>query len=445
MDIDQFVARLEGAPWSREPGVLRRKSRDYYWYSPILAERLNACMAEVVVTPRDLADVKRIAAASAATGVPLTARGGGTGNYGQAMPLQGGAVVDMTGLDQLLELKDGVARVQAGATLYGLEHALRARGHELRMYPSTWHTATVGGFVAGGTGGIGSVSWGGLREPGNIVSATLVTVEDAPRVIELVGADCNLINRTFGTTGLLTELRIPVQPATAWREAIVAFDSLAQAIAFGAAWCQATGIQKRLCSVSDGPLAQFFEPFEAVIPPGRAIAALIVAASGLIATREVAAAHGGTVVLEQPWAFDDPNQASVQDLAFNHATLQVLKRDRAYTYLQSLYRDPEILQGLADQFGPEIMWHVEFLGFEGKSVLNGLPVFRFESEARLNEIIAIHEAGGAPVANPHVFTVEDGSRYKRLPGDQLSFKRSVDPKGLLNPGKMRTFVPDAAP
>jgi len=38
-----------------------------------------------------------------------------------------------------------------------------------------------------------------------------------------------------------------------------------------------------------------------------------------------------------------------------------------------------------------------------------------------------------------VVTVEDGSRYKRLPGDQLGFKQAVDPAGLLNPGKMRSF------
>jgi FAD/FMN-containing dehydrogenase len=44
------------------------------------------------------------------------------------------------------------------------------------------------------------------------------------------------------------------------------------------------------------------------------------------------------------------------------------------------------------------------------------------------------------IANPHVFTVEDGSRYKRVEADQLGFKHEVDPHGLLNPGKMRSFM-----
>jgi FAD/FMN-containing dehydrogenase len=401
-------------------------------------------VAEVVVSPRDADDVRRIAAASAATGVPLTPRGGGTGNYGQAVPLHGGAVIDMTALDRVVEIVDGTVRVQAGMTIFALEEALRWHGFELRMFPSTWRTATIGGFISGGTGGIGSVTWGGLREPGNLLEATLVTVEEQPRTIRLTGGDCNLINRTFGTTGLLTEVRLPVQPAVDWCEFLVAFDSFEQAIAFGQAWTLAQGIQKRLCSVSDSRLAAFFEPFHAAIPKGCAVVGLITAPSGVIPTREMIAHHQGHVVLEQPSRTGEASGSSVHDIAFNHATLQVLKQDRSFTYLQSLYVSAEILHGLRHTLHDEVMWHVEFLAFEGKQAMNGLPVIRYSGEDRLNRIIEIHEQNGAPVANPHVFTVEDGSRYKRLAGDQLGFKHRVDPKGLLNPGKMRTFVPAGA-
>jgi FAD/FMN-containing dehydrogenase len=72
---------------------------------------------------------------------------------------------------------------------------------------------------------------------------------------------------------------------------------------------------------------------------------------------------------------------------------------------------------------------------------SGLPVVRYSTAERLNEIIALHEEHGVFIANPHVYTVEDGSRYKRVDADQLGFKHEVDPYGLLNPGKMRSFVP----
>lgn len=45
------------------------------------------------------------------------------------------------------------------------------------------------------------------------------------------------------------------------------------------------------------------------------------------------------------------------------------------------------------------------------------------------------------IANPHVITLEDGSRHKRVDADQSGFKAEVDPYGLLNPGKMKSYVP----
>ena len=87
--------------------------------------------------------------------------------------------------------------------------------------------------------------------------------------------------------------------------------------------------------------------------------------------------------------------------------------------------------------------HCEFIRFGGRVTASALPVVRYTTRERLDEIIAIHEANGVMIANPHVVTLEDGSRHKRADADQLGFKHEVDPLGLLNPGKMRSFVPRA--
>jgi hypothetical protein len=60
---------------------------------------------------------------------------------------------------------------------------------------------------------------------------------------------------------------------------------------------------------------------------------------------------------------------------------------------------------------------------------------------RLDQIMRDREAAGIMVANPHVYTLEDGSRHKRVDADQLGFKHEVDPPGLRNLGKMRSFIP----
>jgi hypothetical protein len=66
---------------------------------------------------------------------------------------------------------------------------------------------------------------------------------------------------------------------------------------------------------------------------------------------------------------------------------------------------------------------------------SGIPVIRYTTPERIYEIIAGYESCGIMIANPHVVTLEDGSRYKRVDADQLGFKQQVDPMGLLNPGK----------
>jgi FAD/FMN-containing dehydrogenase len=444
-DRAAFLAELGDIPVALDRATVKRKSRDFYWYSPVLKPLLDPMSAEMILNPRDEADILRIAAAGARHGVPLTLRGGGTGNYGQAVPLHGGAVVEMTALDRVLWIRDGAVRVQPGVKMVDLDRALRAEGWELRMHPSTKRTATIGGFICGGSGGVGSVTWGGLRELGNLLGAKIISAEPVPQAIELRGLDCNLINRTYGTTGLLTEIELPVQPAVAWRDLAVAFETFESAAAFGYALARAQGVEKKLVTVVEAALAAFFRPL-AGLADGAAFALLMVAPAASIAVAELAAQHAGRIVLEQDSiaAEADPEQTPLFELTWNHSTLQVLKVDRGVTYTQTLYPAEHPLDSVAAmraQFGAEIMSHLEFIRFEGAMTCSGLPVIRYTTPERLDEIMAIHEAAGIFIANPHVVTLEDGSRHKRVPGDQLGFKHRVDPAGLLNPGKMRSFIP----
>jgi hypothetical protein len=86
-------------------------------------------------------------------------------------------------------------------------------------------------------------------------------------------------------------------------------------------------------------------------------------------------------------------------------------------------------------FGDEVPGHLEFIKFNGGIQCAGLPLVRYTTEARLNEIIHIHEDNGCPILNPHRYTLEEGG-MKRTDTVQLAFKQETDPMGLLNPGKM---------
>lgn len=441
--VTAVLAELGDVPVVTDRAAVRRRSRDFFWYSPILDAELKGLSAEAVVRPRDEADVITLAGACARHGVPVTVRGGGTGNYGQAVPLKGGIVLDMTALDAVEWVKPGAVRVQAGRNILALDEETRRSGWELRMHPSTKRTATIGGFIAGGSGGVGSVTYGGLREPGNLHGVRVVTLEESPRVLELRGNDAQVVNRAYGTTGIITALELPLAPAFAWVDVVVAFDDFLEAVAFGLALASADGITKKLVTPISWPLPSYFPALGAACPPGRHLIVAMIAPHSLESFRALLSLHKGVQTYEAP-SDESPTATPLYEYAWNHTTLQVLKVDRGVTYLQCLYPADRILDSVAeirDLFGDEVIPHLEFIRFNGRITCSALPVVRYTTPERMTEIIDAHEARGVFIANPHVYTLEDGSRHKRVDADQLGFKQAVDPKGLLNPGKMRTFVP----
>jgi FAD/FMN-containing dehydrogenase len=440
--IDRLLNDLSGIPSTTVPTLVRQKSRDFFWYSPVLNAQLRDKTADAVLMPRDEADVLRIAAACVRHRMPITARGSGTGNYGQAVPLQGGIVLDMTALDAIAWQRPGMVRVGPGRKLLDLDRETRPQGWELRMHPSTKRTATIGGFVAGGSGGIGSVTWGGLREPGNVGMARIVTMEETPRVIELRDADAQAVNHAYGTTGLITALEMPLAPAWDWVDLIVAFPTFLDAAQCGHALALSDGIAKKLAAPIAWPIPASFRLIADHCPEGHAILIAMVAAPSLPAFKSLLRQHqAGTITYEKP-SDETPGATPLYEYTWNHTTLQVLKRDRGVTYLQALFPASRLLDSVAEMaamFPDEVMPHLEFIRVGGQVTASGLPVLRYTTEERLRAIIAAYREHGVSIADPHVYTLEDGAGHKRVDADQLSFKRAHDPHGLLNPGKMRSF------
>jgi FAD/FMN-containing dehydrogenase len=440
--IDRLLEDLAGIPSTTVRTLVRQKSRDFFWYSPVLNAQLRDKTAEAVLMPRDEADVVRIAAACVRHRVPITARGSGTGNYGQAVPLQGGIVIDMTALDAIEWQRPGMVRVGPGRKLIDLDRETRPQGWELRMHPSTKRTATIGGFVAGGSGGIGSVTWGGLREPGNVGMARIVTMEDTPRVLELRDADAQAVNHAYGTTGLITALEMPLAPTWPWVDLIVAFPDFMDAVRCGHALALLDGIVKKLSAPIAWPIPESFLAIKDHCPDGQAILIVMVADSSLSAFKSLLRQHPtGTITYEKP-SDETHGETPLYEYTWNHTTLQMLKRDRGVTYLQALYPAARLQDSVAEMaamFEGEVMPHLEFIRVGGQVTASGLPVLRYTTEERLREIIAAYREHGVSIADPHTVTLEDGAGHKRVDADQLSFKRIHDPHGLLNPGKMRSF------
>ena len=445
-DIDwaRIAAELAPIECISDRALVRQKSRDFFWYSPVLNEKLKSVRGDLVVCPANEDEVVRTLACCHAHRIPVTPRGAGTGNYGQAMPLQGGVVLDLGRLDRFLWLKNGVARVQAGLKLIDLESESLPQGWELRFHPSTRRTATIGGFVAGGSGGVGSIQFGGLRNRGNVLGLRVITMEAQPRILELSGDDVMPAVHAYGTNGIITELEMPLARAWPWQEVLVAFPDIGRAAAFGNALGEADGVTKKLVTAFDGSTAQYFKPLLPYLPHGQAIVLCMIADSSREPFIGLAADMGGTIVFERAYGQETEDIPPLYEFTWNHTTLWALKADRTITYLQCLFNGPDYLDKIARTvatFGDETPMHLEFTRFDGHVAAFGLQLVRFKSAERLYEIIRWLEANGVSVADPHTFILEDGG-MKTVDQAQLAFKRRNDPQGLLNPGKMKAWVPE---
>jgi hypothetical protein len=440
VSVNKVMEALPGLAWTTDPALVRQKSRDFFWYSPVLKRQLNKVTGEALVTPRNAEELRALLAAAHAHEVPVTPRGAGTGNYGQAMPLQGGIVLEMTEFNRILHADAGTVRAEAGIRLIELDAELKRRvGAELRFHPSTRRTATLGGFIAGGSSGIGSTTFGILREPGNILGLTVMTMEAAPRLLELRGPDIQQVNHAYGTNGVITALEMPLAPAWDWVDVVVAFPTLMGAARFADSFCRMDGVAKKLACVVPAPIPQrHFKAWGGKVPEGHAVACLMIAPPFLDILPSLIASHGGAEIHREA---SDSAEVPLYEHSWNHTTLQVLKTDKGITYLQTLFAAPNHLELIAKMeklFGEEVLLHLEFVRFGGTVCAFGLQVVRFTTEERLAEIIRLHEENGAPIFNPHAYTLEDGG-MKRVDQEQLDFKRLADPKGLLNPGKMAAW------
>ncbi len=442
MSIEAAIQTLtdKGIEIDVNPPSVKAKSRDFFWYSPVLKDRLDHVVADFVATPKSEAEVIEVLKVCYAEDVPVTTRGKGTGNYGQAMPLAGGCVLHLTKMDAVKEIHPGRVICEPGVLLKDLDAACNETGQEIRMFSSTWATASIGGFIAGGSGGVGSVRWGSLRDPGNIIRLRVVSMEAEPRTFEITGHDLHRVSHAYGTNGIITEIEMPLAPAYDWIGIFVAFSDFNEALQYSYDLASCDGLLIKLATVFEAPITKdYFQRVAPHVDEGDAVVALMVAPHAMSAwetfTSDYAGARPIYVQGQTEWPRDP---GLVFEYGWNHTTLRALKVDPSITYLQIAYGvdDPiELAKAVREKLSPEVLQHIEVTRVNGRVAMGGLTLVKFSTEERLDEIVAIHEEMGAANFNPHRYTLEEGGR-QTVDQRQLEFKREADPKGLLNPGKM---------
>lgn len=439
-ELPLFLNLLGDIPVVADPALVRRRSRDMTAsFSPVMKDQALAHAADVLVRPRDKADVLRVAAAAARARMPLVMRGAGTCNFGQGIPLAGGALVDMTALDRVLWSRPGRVRAQAGARMHAMDDATRPSGWELRIHPSTRRAATIGGFIAGGHAGVGSCAWGIVRDRGNLLGLEVVSVEEEPRTVQLTGDDVNLVHHAYGSNGIITEVELPLAQAWDWQEHVVVFPEFLQAVRCAHALAASDGIPKKLASVWSGRTWAMVKAMQAcgdASCDGTLLA--MVPEPFCDALGALVREFGGRVVVRAPEG-RGPYNAPLYEFAWGHTRLHVNRTHPDMVMTVGLYLDPDAVAAIARthaRMKDAAGMHFEVKRFDGQLGFQGMPLFAWQGEDHLAQVMRGMAEDGAQVANNHTFLVKEGG-MKPVEGRDARFKREMDPFELMNPGKMR--------
>ncbi|HAS13545.1 MAG TPA: FAD-binding oxidoreductase [Acidimicrobiaceae bacterium] len=181
-----------------------------------------------VVTPETEEQVAAVLAACDARGIPVTARGSGTGLSGAAIPRPDGVVVAFDRMAEIIEIDEDnlVAVVQPGVTLDQLDQALAPRGLVYPVFPGEY-SASLGGNVATNAGGMRAVKYGVTRHQVLGLRAVLPSgevVTTGGRFVKgSTGYDLTqLIVGSEGTLAVVTQAILKLYPRPEHRATVLA-------------------------------------------------------------------------------------------------------------------------------------------------------------------------------------------------------------------------------
>lgn len=409
---------------------------------------------DAVVQPVSEGELVELVTWAARNRVALTPRGKATSGYGGAIPVKKGIVVDFYRLSRVVSADPGglTATVEPGVVWEKLDRELARQGLTLRLYPSSYPSSTVGGWLAQGGAGIGSYEAGWFCD--NVVSARVVLPDGTVR--EFSGADLGLVAEAEGTTGLISQVTLRVQPL--------------EEMEVWAVSCPGAGdVQQLMQSIMDQKLplwsVLFINPRMAELKnkaPGREhyghvedsgvslpVAYIVVLAFRAKDSPEVgsrlpgilAACHGqrlGDDVARHEWA-NRFKLMVVKRLGPSLVPAEVVVPLRSLgafmTEVEDRISQPLVKEGVLVRNGKRGEPEVVILGFIPSDQRRFDYNFVFPLSLTVAAIAGKH--GGRPFSTGLYFS---GSARAVLGQERVArlkeFKAKVDPGGILNPGKV---------
>ncbi len=415
--LDQFGADKI----STDPASITKMSSDWSRMSPILAEKLPSgrYTADLIFTPSTQQDVADFLKLAFEHNIPVVPRGAGTGNYGQATPFTGGAVLNLRELNRVVDISADGLVVEAGAKITDLDVAVREAGFDLWMYPST-KGSTIGGFIAGGSAGTGTIEMGTTSD-GWVTEVVVAPCDGSGELITISGEETHGYIHTYGTTGIVTQLKLKLAPRREW---VAIYASFADYESGLAAHQALLGLETpvRLASYDEPGLVPTL-PATVPLDPATSSLRIIAERTSHSHVLDLIERHSGEIVAV---LYDYKETDKLSSQSYNHAIYYRQQAGFPCFHVEVMgkvfWEEPDKVRTV----WPGALVHLEL----GGSAPLGMYAADYFNEQQVLDGIAALEAMGAGIHSPHQWAVDRNVELA------MSLAPIRDPKGLLNQCKL---------
>lgn len=421
----------------------------------------EAVLPDVIVHPASASEISSLLEVASEAGIPVVARGAGTGLSGGSVPLAGGLVLHLDRMNRLklLDPAEMMAVAEPGITNWELRRRVAAEGLFYPPDPGSTKVCTLGGNVAENAGGPSSSKYGATGDyviglEAVLASGSIVRTGGNTRR-NVAGYDLtSLLVGSEGTLAVITEVTVRLLPRPQARgTAIMAFEDIADAGAAVTA-IGAWGVFPAALEVMDKTTIECVERFRPGILPVRVSAVLLIEVDGetgsvdhqIQAVIDACESCGGNLLRR---AHDDAEAEEIWESrrSISAALGRIAPSRIGEDICVPRARVPEMLE-IIQRIGKKHDLMIAVFGHVGDGILHPNiltdrrdPKMMKRTSAAIGEVFEAAVDLGGTISGEHGIGIAKSPWLRRaVSGEVLALMKMIkdgfDPKGILNPGKI---------